>query len=170
MKKLFMVLPLVFLLCFAFSCQQGEEVAEEPGVKPLSDEDIAANKALTAAYVQGINSKDWAAVTVLYTEDAILMPPNQPLVQGREAILVWAEAFPPLTEFDLTLVEIDGYGDLAYVRGMGTMTMTPESAPEPIKDTVKYIEIRRKQDDGSWLIAIDIMNSDLPLPVQPEKE
>ncbi len=30
MKKLFMVLPLVFLLCFTFSCQQGEEVAEEP--------------------------------------------------------------------------------------------------------------------------------------------
>jgi hypothetical protein len=27
MKKLFMVLPLVFLLCFTFGCQQGEEVA-----------------------------------------------------------------------------------------------------------------------------------------------
>ncbi len=170
MKKLFMVLSLVFLLCFTFSCQKGEEVAEEPGVKALSAEDVAANKALTAAYVQGVNSKDWAAVTALYTEDAILLPPNQPLVQGREAILAWAEAFPPLTEFDLTLVEVDGYGDLAYVRGMGTMTMTPEGAPEPIKDTVKYIEIRRKQDDGSWLIAIDIMNSDLPLPAQPEKE
>jgi proline iminopeptidase len=29
MKKLFMVLPLVFLLCFTFSCQQGEEVSTE---------------------------------------------------------------------------------------------------------------------------------------------
>ena len=29
MKKLFMILSLVFLLCFTFSCQQGEEVAEE---------------------------------------------------------------------------------------------------------------------------------------------
>jgi len=28
MKKLLMILPLVFMLCFAFSCQQGEEVAE----------------------------------------------------------------------------------------------------------------------------------------------
>ena len=32
MKKLYMVLPLVFLLCFTFGCQQGEEVAEEPVV------------------------------------------------------------------------------------------------------------------------------------------
>jgi len=29
MKKLFMILPLVFLLCFTFSCQKAEEVAEE---------------------------------------------------------------------------------------------------------------------------------------------
>jgi hypothetical protein len=26
MKKLFMILPLVFLLCFTFSCQKAEEV------------------------------------------------------------------------------------------------------------------------------------------------
>ncbi len=39
MKKLLMVIPLVFLLCFTFGCQQGEEVAEEPVV------DIEAEKA-----------------------------------------------------------------------------------------------------------------------------
>lgn len=47
MKKLFLILPLVFLLCFTFSCQKAEEVAEEPvvdvetkdeGVKPLDVE------------------------------------------------------------------------------------------------------------------------------------
>jgi ketosteroid isomerase-like protein len=35
MKKLFMVLPLVFLLCFAFSCQKAEEVAEK--AEPVVD-------------------------------------------------------------------------------------------------------------------------------------
>ena len=39
MKKLFMVIPLVFLLCLTFSCQKGEEVAEEPVV------DVEAEKA-----------------------------------------------------------------------------------------------------------------------------
>jgi proline iminopeptidase len=37
MKKLFMVIPLVFLLCFTFSCRQGEEVAEEPVVDVEAD-------------------------------------------------------------------------------------------------------------------------------------
>jgi proline iminopeptidase len=47
MKKSLMIIPLVFLLCFTFSCQQAEEVAEgtvvdvdvkEEGVKPLNVE------------------------------------------------------------------------------------------------------------------------------------
>jgi hypothetical protein len=37
MKKLLMVIPLVILLCFTFSCQKGEEVAEEPVVDISAD-------------------------------------------------------------------------------------------------------------------------------------
>jgi hypothetical protein len=41
MKKLLMVIPLVFLLCFTFSCQKAEEVAEEVkaklDLKPIAD-------------------------------------------------------------------------------------------------------------------------------------
>jgi len=171
MKKLFLILPLVFLLCVAFGCQQGEEVAEEAAeVAALIDEDVAANEAITDAYVQAVRTEDWMAVAALYTEDAVLMPPNQPIVQGREAILTWLEAFPTLTEFNLIAKEIDGCGDLAFVVGIVSMTTAPEGAPEPIQDTGKFIEIRRKQEDGSWLIAVDMFNSDLPLPPSPEKE
>ena len=54
------------------------------------------------------------------------------------------------------------------MRGAYSLTIQPEGAPESIRDTGKYIEIRRKQQDGSWLIAIDIWNSDLPLPSEPQ--
>ena len=49
MKRLITIIPLAILLCFTFSCQQGEEVAE---VAALSDEDVAAIKALHDAYIQ----------------------------------------------------------------------------------------------------------------------
>ncbi len=170
MKKLLLI-PLVFLLCFTFSCQQPvEEVAEEVGVAPLSDEDVAAIKAVTEAFIQAFNSEDWTAGAAMYTEDAVLMPPNQPIVQGREAIQTWFEAFPTLTEFNLIDVEIDGYGDLAFSRGTVSMTIAPEGAPEPIKDEGKSLVIFRKQSDGSWLLAVDIFNSDLPLPTPPKQE
>ena len=164
MKKLLMIIPLVILLCFTFGCQQGEEMTEEVGVKALSDEDVAAIKVATEEYIQAVNSDDSAATAALSTEDAVLMPPNQPMVQGRAAIQTWYEAFPTTTEFNLTVEEIKGRGDLAFVRGTYSLTIVPEGAPEPIQDTGKYVEIRRKQPDGSWLIVVDIFNSDLPLP------
>ena len=168
----FSIFPLILLLCFTFSCQQGEEVAEEAvtQVAGLADEDVAAIRASTEAYLQAWRSGDWAALTGLHTEDAIVMPPNESAIQGRDAIQAWNEPDPPPIEANLTIVEIDGRGDLAYVRGTYTLTYEPIGEPGPIQDTGKYIEIRRKQQDGSWLISIDIFNSDLPLPPPSEKE
>ncbi len=69
--KRFIIIPLVILLCFTFSCQHGEEVAEEPGVKPLSDEDVAAIKALGPALDEAALAGDWDAVVALLTEDGM---------------------------------------------------------------------------------------------------
>jgi ketosteroid isomerase-like protein len=35
---------------------------------------------------------------------------------------------------------------------------------EPQKDSGKFIEVWRRQGDGSWKIADDIFNSSLPAP------
>jgi hypothetical protein len=40
------------------------------------------------------------------------------------------------------------------------MTLSPDGAPGPIDDAGKFIEIRKKQPDGSWPMAADIFNSD----------
>jgi uncharacterized protein (TIGR02246 family) len=129
-----------------------------------SEEDVTAIRASTESFAEAIRAGDWAGVAALYTEDAVFMPPNEPAVQGRAAIEAWMGAFPPLTEFSPAVVDIDGRGDLAYVRGTISMTIVPEGTPEPIRETAKYVEIRRRQPDGTWLIAVDIFNSDLPLP------
>jgi ketosteroid isomerase-like protein len=39
----------------------------------------------------------------------------------------------------------------------------PEGAPEPFQESGKYVVILQKQPDGSWLVVVDIWNSDLPL-------
>jgi len=162
MKKLFMILPLVFLLCFAFSCQQTE-------VSALSDEDMAAIKATAETFSLAVSSEDFTALAELFTEEAVLMPPNLPRIQGKEAVQAWFEANPPTTEI-LTIEEIVGCGDLAFVCGTYSQTIALEGVPSPVHNIGKYIEIRRKQEDGSWLIARAIFNSDLPLPPPPEKK
>ncbi len=136
--------------------------AQEAG--PLSEQDVAAIKASPDAFAEAMLAGDWAAVAALFTEDAVFMPPNGPAVEGRTAIQASLEPLPPFAQFEATIVQIDGRGNLAFVRATYSETYTVEGTPEPIHNTGKYVEIWRKQPDGKWLIAVEIWNSDLPLP------
>jgi uncharacterized protein (TIGR02246 family) len=137
----------------------------------LTPADVAAIRDSTNVFAKAALAKDFATVAGLYTEDAVVNPPMAPAVKGRAAIRAWLEKFPPLTEFKPSIVKVEGRGDLAYVLGNMSMTMTPAGAPAPVKDSGKYVEIRRKQADGKWLIAVDIFNSDAPpAPPLPAKK
>jgi uncharacterized protein (TIGR02246 family) len=163
MKRLLLVIPLVILFCFTFGCQQGEEVAEEVGVRAITDEDIAAIEKLIADQVPLVLAGDLEGYGQLFTEDCMIMPPNVPAMKGRE---VWSQMFTgaTFTEFNPTLIEVHGYGDIAYGRGTVMLTFQFEGVEEPISESTKWISIFRKQPDGRWLIAVDIWNSDQPLP------
>ena len=150
-------LPVLMALAVTITACQG-------GTSMLSEEDVAGIREVQDAWLFHVRQADWVSLMVVYTEDAIVMPANGPAIEGRQAIQEFMQAFPTITEVDLTIEEIDGRGDLAFVRGTYTMTLEPEGAPEPIQDRGKYIEIRRRQADGAWLLAVDIFNSDLPLP------
>ncbi len=165
MKKLLMIIPLVILLCFAFGCQHGEKAAKEVGVKALSDEDVAAIKALGPALDKAALAGDWDAVGSLFTEDVVMMGPNSPIIQGRSTLLeVMKSSGMTVTEHVVELVEVDGYGDIAYGRATWKEAFSIEGVPEPIKEEGKILGIFRKQPDNSWLIGAWMWNSDLPLP------
>jgi ketosteroid isomerase-like protein len=123
--------------------------------------DAAAIRASEDTFVARVTRSDWTALAALYTANAALMPPNQPAVEGRPAIEAWMRAFPPIKEFSLTVLDVGGEGDLAYVRGTYRMTFTPPKAPQLVSDHGKFIEVRHKQPDGSWAMSADIFNSDL---------
>jgi uncharacterized protein (TIGR02246 family) len=137
-------------------------------VTMLSHADIAKINEVTQTFVKGALAKNWSTVAALYVEDAVLNPPHEPAVKDRTAINAWLEKFPPITAFKVNNVKVEGRDDLAYVLGAYTMTIVPPGAPRPVNDSGKYVEVRRKQSDGRWLIAVGIFNSDLPAP-QPAK-
>jgi uncharacterized protein (TIGR02246 family) len=151
------LLPVALLLS---SCQ--------PEVGPLSEQDIAAIRDLgEREVVEALLAEDWDRFAATFTEEAVRMPPNEPLHQGRQAIRDWAEAnWGPLTltEFTETLLDIDGRGDVAYARGSYSVTSEVPGLSEPVSDVGKIVAILRRQDDGNWLISVAIYNSDLPLP------
>ena len=133
---------------------------------PLAEVDKGAIRAGTDSFVANVRARRDSGTALLYTENASLMPPNGGVVEGRAAIRAWMEAFPPMSEFTLTPVEIDGRGDLAYVRGTYAMTIAAASGKAAMSDHGKFVEIRRRQPDGKWLISVDIFNSDVPIPTK----
>ena len=76
MKKLFMVIPLVLLLCFTFSCQKGEEVAEEPAVDIEAEEQ--AIRDVLQKTIEAKNRKDWDTVINMYAEKTIILDEGFP--------------------------------------------------------------------------------------------
>ena len=70
-------------------------------------------------------------------------------------------AIPPLEAFAFHLVDLDGDGDVAFMRARFSMTFTPPGATTPVSDSGKILVVLRKQADGAWLRVADAWNSDL---------
>ena len=126
----------------------------------LIPEDIAAITATTRQFARLVLAGDFEGASQLYTPDAVVMPPHHPVCNGREAARQWMASIPRVTRFDIDPQRIDGRADLAYVTGVFSVTLqTPDGN---VDDVGKFLEIRRRQPDGSWLIEADIFNSDRP--------
>jgi uncharacterized protein (TIGR02246 family) len=143
----------------------------QPAAIPLSEDDVAAIRALGTSYAQSNLANDADAVAAVYATDAVEMPPNMPARVGNAAIRdAYAEFFGlsvEVSEFTLTAVEIDGVDGMAFDRGTWTWTGTPPGMTEPVSENGKYLGVARRQEDGAWLWTSVIWNSDVPLP-QPE--
>jgi len=155
-----LMLPVAALLIWPLvGCQ-----APAAGPAALSDDDVAAVTAMTVTYVEQTLAGDFAGVSGLFTDDAMIFPPNEPAVSGRAAIEAYLEAYPTITEFEADVVEVSGVGDMAVARGTYLITATVEGMPNPINDTGKWMTTSVRQADGSWLSTRQMWNSDLPLP------
>jgi uncharacterized protein (TIGR02246 family) len=127
----------------------------------LSSADESSIRGLDAAWAKAATAGDGQAIAALYAPDATLLPPGEPMVKGEAAKKYWidfANGYAGPTELNTESVE--GSGDLAYAMGTYRMTLTPKkpgSKPLPT-DEGKYVEVLKRQDDGSWKILRDIWN------------
>lgn len=79
-----MRLPLLLGLCvLTVACtQRADKTATSASPAPLSATELASVKAADAAFAAGMNAKDAAAVFAVYADDAKLMPPDAPMLEG----------------------------------------------------------------------------------------
>ena len=165
-------LTLVIALSLSPACQPAPKAAtstEGAGTAAvpagLSSEDEAAIRAVDSAWGRAASAGDADALTALYTSDATLLPPNEPAARGdavKKYMADMAKAFSG--PFELTTEAVEGRGDLAYSVGTYRVTLTPRKAgakPLPT-DEGKFLEVLKKQADGSWKIVHDMWSSNAP--------
>lgn len=109
------------------------------------------------------NAKDVDALLELWTDDGVYLPPGEPALHGKDAIRGYYERFQGTVE-SLVSDEIEVAGDWAYERGSVTVLAPPASGEGagPTRVSAKYLDIWRRQPDGSWKVARAIWNLDAP--------
>ncbi|MDA2923146.1 nuclear transport factor 2 family protein [Acidobacteria bacterium AH-259-L09] len=131
--------------------------------------DLEAINGLREEYIAAANAGDVDGWLATLTDDAVFMPPNELAVAGKAAIRSWVvkSFFDP---FDIQLSfshqEVEVAGDWAFVQGRFSYSLTPKAGGEVIEESGKFIDILKRQSDGSFKYARAIWNSDNPLPGQ----
>jgi uncharacterized protein (TIGR02246 family) len=155
------------LLALAVACQPAPKAETESmgggsaaAAAPagLSAEDEAAIRAVDQAWAKAATASDAAGIAALYTKDAVLLPPGEPAVHGDVEKYVTGMTTAVSGPFELKPTTVEGRGDLAYSVGEYTATLTPRkpgAKPMPT-ETGKYMEILKKQPDGSWKMIYDM--------------
>jgi uncharacterized protein (TIGR02246 family) len=134
-----------------------------------------AIRELDAQWSKAAQAKDVDKTVSFYSDDAIVLPPNEAMKTTKEAIRkVWKDLLEnpgAVISWTTTKVEVAKSGDMAYSSGTYELTMNDASG-NLAKDRGKYLEVWEKQTDGKWKCGADIWNSDLPAnaPASAEKK
>ena len=152
-KFITVAVTLAVILPALISCDQPPAVSEEADKKLITD--------MSKARAKAFNEGNAEAIAIHFTDDAILMAPGKPAQKGRTAVQAYYQSV--FNEYSTVLEshydEVDVSGHLAYGRGSAKVTIVPKKGGKPVVSTAKYLNILKRQPDGSWKTTHDIWNA-----------
>jgi ketosteroid isomerase-like protein len=147
MKKLLLILPLVFMLCLAFSCQKAEEVAEEPAVDISAETE--AMKEVFWVYANDL-AKDVELSASTLTDDVITFRGD------KETFIEWVKNNHSQGSYvknhSILKIELSASGDMGYV-AFSFDYVREEEEEEVVTGKGYNVIVCMKQADGTWKIA-----------------
>jgi ketosteroid isomerase-like protein len=94
--------------------------------------------------------------------DAVLLPPDAPIAEGRDAIHAVIAGLEATPGFSVTwtpvAADVGSGGDLGYTRG--TYRISFDGPAGAINIVGKYLTLWKKQADGAWMVVVDMFNAD----------
>lgn len=150
-------IPFSFIFAFIASCVF--LLASCQPAKPDMDQIRNEIQPMENAYADGLNSRDANAVVAYYSDDAVSMDNDAPIVVGKDAILkmVQKNILEDTLNFKVSFEVVDLFaaGDLVVETGKATY----KDSVGNVAKTSKYMSIFEKRD-GKYLCIRDIYNND----------
>ncbi len=177
MKKLLMVIPLVILFCFTFSCQNQEAMAELEEMKSQAEVE-EQNKEIVHKLYESIDKQDFDTFLELCASDGVChipgLPGAVPLEAVTQVIKSFYKAFPDSTH-DIKAVIAEG--DKVAIRFTQVSTHTGEYEGIPPTGNKISVECQHmlRLADGKvaevWLVEDNLgMMMQLGMELKPKEE
>lgn len=153
------------VLCAALAaaaCAGGARPGEE-----FTPKDATTIRQRSDAFVKAFNAKNVAQVVDMYAENSVFMPPNQPIIRGKDALKMFYDDLinrQGATNLKLDAADVGGHGPLAYQSGTYELDYKSTSGAAP-HDRGKYLFVLRNMA-GTWRYEYTMWNSDLPPRIQ----
>jgi ketosteroid isomerase-like protein len=128
---------------------------------------VDAVRATDAQWAKAAAAHDVDGTIAFYSDDAIVMPPNTPMVQDKGSERkAWAAILVPGADISWTAgkVEAAKSGELVYDVGVYTLITRASKGKPQTTDGGKYLAVWKKQADGNWKAVAGTWNSDKPTP------
>ncbi|RLD24654.1 MAG: hypothetical protein DRI70_08030 [Bacteroidetes bacterium] len=140
-----LIIPLVLLQGCGMQKQSSQE------------EDIEAIKELQATYKNAVSNGDLDLFMSLWEDEAIRMVSDLNYIVGKENIKEHFRVYFEQFQVGVTLYGdyvIQVFGNVAFSHSNITISFTPVGGDATTYTDFKYLEIYKKQQDGSWKIHI----------------
>jgi ketosteroid isomerase-like protein len=151
MRKAVTIAALVLTICVS--------ACSGPKQQEFTREDGEAIRTNATNFTAAFNQKQIDKLVEMYADNSVFMPPNAPMLRGREPLKsFYSELVGRGGELQMEVDTVAGHGPLAYEAGTYTL-----SYPGGGRDRGKYLRVLRKGGE-TWRTEYTIWSSDLPKP------
>jgi ketosteroid isomerase-like protein len=127
----------------------------------LMTESLAEHEVATRRdqFLAALRAHDVDAACSVYAIDADLLPPAANAVHGRSEISrFWQAGLDSgMADIDLESRDLREQNGIAYEIGRYTLRFEPVDG-SPVVERGHYVEIHKRDDDGSWQRAVEIFS------------
>lgn len=130
-----------------------------------SPDAVSEFAATTGAFHQTLRANDLAGFASFLDPSAVIAPPAEPPIQGKNNVTTWYKSF--LAKYrtsSLQLFDKENFvgRDWAVEFGRFSWGLSPTDGSTAVLDHGTYMQVWKRQANGSWRFAREVWNSSPP--------